>query len=256
MTFNSQRSVAVPEQSGRRIIVIMDPFEFEKLSYDPLQRQKLNQPGVLAVPDDLDPGTDALLEQLDHQGLWLRGSVLTQNPYNRDQYEVSAEPHVVFAQTRLRVMVRMFYLLGAREFKYLELEKRNDSTKAAAKGGGGKGPLKGDASWSSDTDDSLRRGSAIHHTWSGGAPDPAAARTLLAASHLSHDDALDTLIALREGPDNQHKSWVETFDLLRESTTVIDLAAKVRAGLYGGELSGKKARKQRTEFSVRYEIKY
>jgi len=256
MRVNRERSVDLSDPTARRVLVVLDPYTFEKMTYDAELRDRLNQPGVLVLPDDVDPKSDPVLEQLNHQGLWQRDAVLVQNPYNRDLYEVREEPHSEFAQSRLRIMTEVLYLLGAREFHYVELEKHESDGRAEGHGGGGKGSVKADASWSRDTAESLRRGAELHHTWTGGDPDPVAARALLAKSNLTHDGALNTLIALREGSSNQHKSWVETFDLLRESSSVITLAAKVRAGLYSGETTGKRARKQRTEYSVRYEIQY
>ena len=256
MRVNPQRSVDLSDPTARRVVVVLDPYTFEKMTYDTGLRDKLNQPGVLALPDDVDPMSHPVLEQLNHQGLWQRDAVLVQNPYNRDQYEVGDEPHSEFAQSRLRIMTEVLYLLGAREFHYVELEKHGAEARGEGRGGGGKGPAKAEASWSRDTAESLRRGAELHHTWTGGAPDPGAARALLARSNLSHDGALNTLIALRVGSSNQHKTWIETFDLLRESSSVITLAAKVRAGLYNGEATSKRMQKQRSEYSVRYEIKY
>lgn len=116
--------------------------------------------------------------------------------------------------------------------------------------------VKAGAGFSRQQAEDPRRSVTVDYTWSGGAPDVEAARQLLRDTNLQGDDALTSLIRLRANVDNEHRELVETFDLPHGSSSTIELAAELKAGLTGGKAKGARSRKGRYEYKVSDKITY
>lgn len=246
---------ALDDIIGRQVILVLPDLQYERLDWDPKLRKQLLRPNVLPLPEGLSPSLHPLLRTLAIRGLWQRDAVLAQNPYHRNQYEDGREPHEVFAQSRLRVMAEVVGALGATSFTYAENEQSGESSSTEAQAKVKKTGVNVEGEASFETKKALRRGLQISYAWPGHEPDIAVAESLLAEAHLDHDETLRHLVALRRGR-NPHTSITEKFDLLREASSTIQLAATVRVALDGGDVKTKRKHESRIEESASYHITY
>lgn len=242
--------------TSRKVIAVVDRTTYEQLDWDSRARDFWLRAGVLVLPEDLDVEKAPVLESLAARGLWERGAILAQNPYYTHLYERGDEPQVLFARSRLRVMALVLQALGARQLQYREADARHEDVHHKGEGGVEHLKVKGKAGFSRQQAEDLRRSVTVDYTWSGGAPDVEAASQLLRDTNLHGDDALTSLIRLRSNSHNEHRELVETFDLLHESSSTIELAAELKAGLTGGKAKGARSKKRRYEYKVSYKIAY
>ena len=240
----------------RKVIAVVERKTFEKLDYDETARDFWLRPGVLVLPDDLDLEQDRVLTALGKRGLWVRGAILAQNPYFTDIYEQGKEPHVLFARSRLRVMAEVLQALGARQLQYEEADKQHSEREHGAEGRLDLIKVKAGGGFNRKQAEDLRRTVKVNYTWAGGPPDTKKAKQLLREMNLDGDDALRSLVKLRANSENQHQTLTETFDLLHESSSTIELAANLSAGLAGGKAKGSRTKQGRYEYKVAYKIVY
>lgn len=256
MTSNEYLARRMEEPSNRQVIAVVDPVTFAKLDYDDKLRARLTGPGVMVLPENYDLTTSPMLLGLGRRGMWRKDSVLTQNPYHTELYEDDEEPFQHFVQSKVRLIAELVQHLGAKTFTYTETNSQATSDDVSSGAKGGKGPVKIEGLFSKAAEERLRRGLKIDYTWEGGAPDLAAARALLNHHNLTGDDSLTSLVNLRESKRNSHKSVVEQVDLLRESSSTIELAGKVRAGVTEAQSTGKRKRSTKAEVTVTVKVTY
>lgn len=257
MTINYDRQTRLlAEPSNRRVIAVVDPLTYAKVDYDDKIRAHFNSPGVMVLPTTYDLTTSPMLLALGRRGMWEEDAVLTQNPYHTEMYEDDEAPYQHFVQSKVRLIAEVVQKLGAETFSYSEQQDSSQTDNLGVRGGAGRGPVRGEASLDRDTAESIRRGLQIDYTWAGDQPDVEGARTLLHRHNLLGDDSLSSLINLRESSHNRHQSMVEQFDMLRESSSTIDLAGKIRAGLNNVELGSKRRKTTRAKLTVTFRVTY
>ncbi len=134
------------EPSKRKVLVIVNEHDFERLRYDGGSHVLLDGESWVINTDDL-PKSD-LVNSLDQMNLLVPGHVLIQHPYQVDTYTTIANATSDIAASKHHLFNQFCFLLGAKHILVTQVEviTKEGSINVNAEGGrlayGGKGEVK------------------------------------------------------------------------------------------------------------------
>ena len=121
----------------RKIIIIIDYDTKRKLTLDPPKdlTRKINYSIMMVENDELSKMDNyPFVVNLKKRGLIEPGKILIQDYYDEDNYFPAAEAKYETAVKKVMLYQTFFFLLGAKNFNYLEVKEMSDDSETRIKG--------------------------------------------------------------------------------------------------------------------------
>lgn len=225
----------LPEIMPRSIVVI-ELRKYQQMSADPKEVLLLQSTDAMVIPYS---GTIKYnVEQIEPIRQLLKTSeqlapdvVLVKDPFAKLGYvsAVSAQDALAaLASTKYHLLANVIRLLGAREFKFVEVRAEQDSKAVSAKAGGNSPikPVTVDVTASTSIKNRLSAKLTGEMVFDGGEPDTKTALEYLHQHQLGGDQQMRTLVDMRTAP-NLIQQYRLTFNCTRESVLNVKAAASV-----------------------------
>jgi hypothetical protein len=223
---------SMPREPGRRkAIVILEEHEIDRCRYESDGARLLHNPEVQVLTF---PGEKPcpLVQDMERAGLFRPGTVLVQNPFDRDSYAEIDEATERFALHKQMLFSEFCRHLGAREVVVDMIEIRTTTGKATFEAKAGRAGVEGGGSVTRDQMNAFRSQISLQDRFEGAEPDVAAAETLLVRSGLASDPTMRSLLELRRPGGNKLASRTLTLNLSTETKRSLAVVGNLKVPAY------------------------
>jgi hypothetical protein len=200
---------------------------------------------------------DALIDELEEQGLIQPGAVLIQSPFKANEYELADEAAETFALEKYSLIALICQHLGARKVTVKSVDAKTSEDKIGGGAKVGNAAAKVTATISHEKLDKFKQNITLVQEYDGGDTDTDSALNLLKARRLAGDRVLRNLIEARGNSKNPVKRHSLIVDLSRETTARLDIAVKAKVPGYVGLNSDFfKSKKEKVTYTLTLEVDF
>lgn len=233
----------------RRVIVVVDEHNRERLDYEPGGGEALDDPHshVLVLGEEIKSPVGKRLKQL---GLLKVDTVLLQSPFQPDDYVPIETARVDFALAKHHLFVELCGLMGAKKVKVIELRVTTDKRTKRFQAKGNRFGITPDIAAKYNGLNRLDQRLSIEATFKGGEPDQEKIGNFLLVNRLAGDHRLAALARAASHEGNPLKKEVVTQSLTEETQSNLEIAAKLKVPTF--DFSSKIT--NATEHTVEYDL--
>ena len=240
--------------SKRRVIVVVDGHDMERLEYEGGLNVLLDTQSVVVNADD--PPDGELIEALDASNLLVPGQVLVQNPYIPDRYIPIATATADIAVSKHHLFTEFCFLLGAKSVSVDQLEVTTADGSTTFKAKGGRLGVGADLSAKHEQASRLGKQLTIDAKYGGGEADVKAAEAFLRRHRLLGDRHLESLLGMRRHRGNSLEEHTVTLSLTDQAKTNLKVAAKLKAPTFSFSADIERATSQSVEFTLTLKVRF
>jgi len=219
----------------RKVIVLLDGVEI----INEFKSSWINSPNITALEYPFDSDSpifqSELYKTLEMQNLIEQGAVLSQSPYDFEDYRDSRDIESLISSNALQkytIFSGFCRRLGATRIygKHIESEANVSNTERSVKIGNK--VAEAEAQWNRDLENKISQELELEDTYDGDPnPDIEEAKKYLFANHVSHDKVFTSLLEGRTG-SGKIKSRNLSFSLTSESMQSLKILGSIKFGVF------------------------
>jgi hypothetical protein len=239
----------------RRVIVVVDGHNRERLDYEPGGGDVLDDPQshVVVVGEDLNTSVGKRLKQL---GLLAVDTVLLQSPFHPDDYAPIETAQVDFAISKHHLFVELCGLLGAKKVTVKELRVTTNERSVDVIAEGHRLLVTAEMATKFKGLDRLSQELSIGATFKGGEPDGKKVDEFLLRNRLAGDHHLASLARIASHEGNPVKKHLVTQSLTEKTKSNLEVAAKLKVPTFNFTGRITNATEGTVEFDLTTEIMF
>lgn len=239
------------------VIFIFDPDKIKRLELDDSGRKLLRSKDVRIVRYD-PQNKNEFQEYLDSRGLYQRNSVLIRSPYDKDNFQQSADAQLAFAIEKYMCFTLFCGLLGAKEVYVEQIVEENSLGKVNYDLRANSLEAKGNLSYENSQVGMLKSRIESHHIFTGGRPQIIEAEDLLRTRRLLGDGSMKSLLEMRRQEINPIQSSKLNIKLSTESKNILKAVGNIEFPLYLTDLAGEmnRHRERTSDFTLTVTVNF